>query len=39
MEWPKTLRTLLNVKYPVIQAPMLGVTSPEMVAAISNNNK
>ncbi|TDH28853.1 nitronate monooxygenase [Segetibacter sp. 3557_3] len=26
----------LNIRYPVIQAPMLGVTTPDMVAAISN---
>ncbi|GAA4315802.1 nitronate monooxygenase family protein [Mucilaginibacter gynuensis] len=28
---------LFNVEYPIIQAPMLGVTTPEMVAAVSNN--
>jgi len=33
----KILRQLLNVKYPIIQAPMLGVTSPEMVAAAANS--
>src|SRR5689334_5755324 len=27
----------LNIKYPVIQAPMLGVSTPEMAAAVSNN--
>lgn len=27
----------LKIDYPVIQAPMLGVTTPEMVAEISNN--
>jgi nitronate monooxygenase len=27
---------LLKIKYPIIQAPMLGVTTPEMVAAVSN---
>lgn len=26
----------LNIQYPIIQAPMLGVTTPEMVAAVSN---
>lgn len=30
------LSELLSVKYPVIQAPMLGVTTPAMVAAIAN---
>ncbi|KAF2078354.1 hypothetical protein CYY_000338 [Polysphondylium violaceum] len=33
----KVLRKLLNVKYPIIQAPMLGVTSPEMVAAATHS--
>ena len=36
MVWNNTLTDLLNVDYPIIQAPMLGVTSPEMVAGISN---
>lgn len=36
MVWNNTLTDLLNVDYPVLQAPMLGVTSPEMVAGISN---
>ncbi len=27
---------LLQLKYPIIQAPMLGITTPEMAAAISN---
>jgi nitronate monooxygenase len=27
---------LLNIRFPVIQGPMLGVTTPQMVAAISN---
>ncbi|WP_116788375.1 NAD(P)H-dependent flavin oxidoreductase [Flavobacterium psychrotrophum] len=36
MEWQNKLTQLLGVTYPVIQAPMLGVTSPAMVAAISN---
>jgi len=30
------LKTILHIDYPIIQAPMLGVTSPEMVAAVSN---
>jgi nitronate monooxygenase len=36
MVWNNTLTDLLNIDYPIIQAPMLGVTSPEMVAGISN---
>lgn len=36
MIWNNQLTGLLKVQYPVIQAPMLGVTSPEMVAAVSN---
>lgn len=31
--WNNEFSCLLGVKYPVIQAPMLGVTTPEMVAA------
>ncbi len=33
MKWPGNLSALLNIRHPVIQAPMYGVTSPEMVAA------
>lgn len=36
MNWKNHLTTLLQIDYPIIQAPMLGVTSPEMAAAISN---
>jgi len=36
MNWNNTLTALLNIKYPIVQAPMLGVTTPEMVAAVSN---
>src|SRR5437762_6552267 len=36
MKWQNELTEILKIKYPIIQAPMLGVTSPEMVAAISN---
>jgi nitronate monooxygenase len=36
MIWQNRLTQLLDIQYPIIQAPMLGVTSPEMVAAISN---
>jgi nitronate monooxygenase len=31
-----TLPQLLSVTYPIIQAPMLGVTTPAMVAAVAN---
>src|SRR5699024_1112234 len=33
----ETLHNKLGVKYPIIQAPMAGVTTPEFVAAVSNN--
>lgn len=36
MIWQNRLTQLLGIQYPIIQAPMLGVTSPEMVAAIAN---
>ncbi|MTI31659.1 NAD(P)H-dependent flavin oxidoreductase [Xanthovirga aplysinae] len=36
MNWPNQLTETLGIKYPIIQAPMLGVTSPEMVGAASN---
>ena len=36
MNWNNKLAALFNIKYPIVQAPMLGVTSPEMVAAVSN---
>jgi nitronate monooxygenase len=36
MIWQNRLTQLLGIQYPFIQAPMLGVTSPEMVASISN---
>ncbi len=36
--WPQTRITkMLKIKYPIIQAPMAGgITSPELVAAVSN---
>jgi nitronate monooxygenase len=35
--WPTTKITqLLNISLPIIQAPMAGVTTPELVAAVSN---
>ncbi|ASK32116.1 tungsten formylmethanofuran dehydrogenase [Chryseobacterium sp. T16E-39] len=33
MIWPNTLIEKLGVKYPIIQAPMFGVSTPQMVAA------
>ncbi|MBC7888418.1 MAG: nitronate monooxygenase [Ferruginibacter sp.] len=36
MNWANDLTSLLKITYPVVQAPMLGVTTPAMVAAISN---
>lgn len=31
----KTITELLQVKFPIIQAPMAGVTTPEMIAAVA----
>lgn len=36
MEWKNNLTNLFRIDYPIIQAPMLGVTTPEMTAAASN---
>ena len=36
MIWKNLLTDSLKVDYPVIQAPMLGVSTPEMAAAVSN---
>lgn len=36
MNWNNRLTEILKIKFPIVQAPMLGVCSPEMVAAISN---
>ncbi|MET6996500.1 NAD(P)H-dependent flavin oxidoreductase [Chitinophaga defluvii] len=36
MNWSSILKDQLKVQYPVIQAPMLGVTTPAMVAGVSN---
>ncbi|MCW3161443.1 NAD(P)H-dependent flavin oxidoreductase [Chryseobacterium oryctis] len=33
MFWPDLISKKLNIKYPIIQAPMFGVSTPEMVAA------
>ncbi|MFY0255625.1 NAD(P)H-dependent flavin oxidoreductase [Chitinophaga sp. 30R24] len=37
MEWTNELTRMLGVSYPLIQAPMLGITTPAMVAAVSNS--
>ncbi len=38
MEFNNPLTELLNIKYPIIQAPMAGgITTPELVASVSNN--
>ena len=35
--WPKTkLIDLLKITHPIIQAPMAGASTPELVAAVSN---
>jgi nitronate monooxygenase len=36
MNWNNELTRILKINYPLVQAPMLGVTTPEMVAAVSN---
>ena len=36
MTWKNILTETLKVNYPIIQAPMLGVSSPEMAAVVSN---
>ena len=37
MAWSDTrLARLLGTRYPLIQAPMAGVNTPELVAAVSN---
>jgi len=36
MTFPNPLTDLLNVQYPIIQAPMAGVSTPELAAAVSN---
>jgi nitronate monooxygenase len=37
MDWPASLLTeRLGLRHPIIQAPMAGSTSPELVAAVSN---
>ncbi len=36
MIWKNIVTDTFGVKYPIIQAPMLGVSTPEMAAAVSN---
>src|SRR4051812_420587 len=36
MNWKNSITEHLNISYPIIQAPMLGVSTPEMAAAVSN---
>src|ERR671919_558621 len=37
MRWPSTeLTERLGIRYPIVQAPMAGATTPELVAAVSN---
>lgn len=36
MNWQNRLTSILKINFPFVQAPMLGITTPAMVAAISN---
>ncbi len=36
MNWKNVITRLLNIPYPIIQSPMYGVTTPQMVASASN---
>jgi nitronate monooxygenase len=38
MKWTNDITRVLEIEYPIIQAPMFGVTTPEMVAAASRAN-
>lgn len=38
MKWKNDITKLLNIDFPIVQAPMFGVTTPEMVANTSNIN-
>ncbi len=38
MNWTNDITRKLNIQYPIIQAPMLGVATPEMVAAANEVN-
>lgn len=35
MNWQNNITRLLDIQYPIIQAPMFGVSTPDMVAAVS----
>lgn len=37
MKWKNDIIRLLAIEYPIIQAPMFGVTTPEMVAVASKS--
>lgn len=37
MDWGTSVTRLLGLEYPIVQAPMFGVTTSEMVAAASNS--
>lgn len=36
MFWPDTISKKLGIEYPLVQAPMFGVSTPQMAAAASN---
>src|SRR6476469_4512538 len=36
MIWKNIVTEILKIDYPIVQAPMLGVSTPEMAAAVSN---
>lgn len=36
MQWENEFTKSLGIQYPIIQAPMLGVSTPEMAAAVAN---
>jgi nitronate monooxygenase len=38
MKWTNDITRILNIEYPIIQAPMFGVSTPEMVASASKAN-
>lgn len=38
MKWKNDITKLLGIDFPIIQAPMFGVTTPEMVASTTNIN-
>jgi len=38
MKWKSRITQLLGIDYPIVQAPMFGVTTPEMVAAASGKS-